>query len=193
MDWIFNVDQIAEWLRSWGLAAAVLSILLNIFISITGILPSIFLSGANAVVFGLTGGFFISLIGEVIGASIAFYLYRLGVNKSKKINKLTDLKWLKQLSESSRMKRMIVLILLRINPLIPSGLVNIAASLTTISFADFMLATLIGKTPAMVFETFVGHDLIYFSENKYRLMSALALGLAAVALLKFKGKTNRDV
>ena len=189
MDWITNVDQIAEWLRSWGLAAGILSILLNIFISITGVLPSIFLSGANAVVFGLLGGFFISLTGEVIGASIAFFIYRLGINKSKKMHKLTTLKWLKQLSQSSRMKRMLVLILLRINPLIPSGLVNLAASLTSISFADFMLATLIGKTPSMVFETFVGHDLIYFGENKYRLMIALVLGLSVLLLLK-RNKAN---
>jgi uncharacterized membrane protein YdjX (TVP38/TMEM64 family) len=84
VDWLMNVDSIAEWIRSWGLIAVLASILLNIVISISGVLPSIFLSGANAIVFGLMGGFAVSLTGEVLGASLAFLLYRWGVGKFRK-------------------------------------------------------------------------------------------------------------
>lgn len=186
MDWLMNVDSIAEWIRSWGLIAVLASILLNIVISISGVLPSIFLSGANAIVFGLMGGFAVSLTGEVLGASLAFLLYRWGAGKFRKINKLTELHWVRTINQSSRFKKMTAIILLRMNPLLPSGVVNLGASLTTISFMDFMLATLIGKIPAMVFETLVGHDLVYLSENKYRLVISLLLG--SLVLLLFRSK-----
>lgn len=191
MNWITDVEFIAEWLRSWGAIAVILSILLNIFISVTGVLPSIFLSGANAVVFGLFGGFIISFIGEVVGATIAFLLYRLGVNKSKKWNKLSQLRWISTINQLTRLKKGIALILLRVNPLLPSGIVNFGASLTNISFIDFIIATFIGKAPALVFETFVGHDVIYFTENKYRLIIAILLGVAFFAVFTLQNKNKR--
>jgi len=43
-----------------------------------GYMPSVFLSGANAVVFGSVNGFFVSLAGEVLGATLSFWLYRQG-------------------------------------------------------------------------------------------------------------------
>lgn len=177
MDWVTNVESITEWIQSWGSLAVAGSILLNVLISITGVLPSIFLSGANAVVFGLLGGFFVSLTGEVIGAGIAFILYRWGVTKMVRLKKWQVSKWLTKINDSSRIKQMTAISLLRINPLIPSGLVNFGASLTNISFLDFMLATFIGKIPAMVFETLVGHDIIFLSENKFRLLISLLLGI----------------
>jgi uncharacterized membrane protein YdjX (TVP38/TMEM64 family) len=53
MDGLFDVQRTAEWLRDFGIWAILISILLNIFISLLGVVPSLFLSGANAVVFGL--------------------------------------------------------------------------------------------------------------------------------------------
>ncbi|MGF9798567.1 TVP38/TMEM64 family protein [Brevibacillus agri] len=176
MDWITNVEAIAEWLRSWGVIAVVGSILLNVVISITGFMPSIFLSGANAIVFGLMGGFLVSLAGEVIGAVLAFLLYRWGVGKSRKLRKWSESRWVQRVNQSSRLKQIAGIALLRINPLLPSGFVNFGASLTSISLFDFLLATLIGKVPSMVFETFVGHDIVFFSENKSRLAVSLILG-----------------
>lgn len=63
------------------------------------------------------------------------------------------------------------------------------AALTTISFADFLLATILGKIPSMVFETFVGHDLVYLSENKYRLIFSLLAGSLVFQL--FWGKEKK--
>lgn len=176
MDWITNVEAIAEWLRSWGVIAIAGSILLNVVISITGVLPSIFLSGANAIVFGLMGGFLVSLVGEVTGAVLAFQLYRWGVGKSRKLRKWSESNWVQRVNQASRLKQMAGIVLLRFNPLLPSGFVNFGASLTRISLLDFLLATLIGKIPSLVFETFVGHDIVFLSENKFRLAVSMILG-----------------
>ncbi|MED4779411.1 TVP38/TMEM64 family protein [Brevibacillus choshinensis] len=192
MDWITDVQAIAEWMRSWGAVAIAGSILLNILISITGVLPSIFLSGANSVVFGLEGGFFVSLAGEVIGAALAFILYRWGSTKIKKLQKWKESKWINMINDSSRMRQLTAIVLLRVNPMIPSGVVNFGASLTRVSLLNFMIATLIGKIPSMVFETLVGHDLVFLSENKSRLMISLLLGSLVFFLFWSRRKKEED-
>ncbi|WP_246010927.1 hypothetical protein [Brevibacillus nitrificans] len=91
----------AEWIRSWGILGIMGSIVLNIIISVAGVFPSIFLSGANAIVYGLVGGFFVSLTGEVLGATVAFLLYRYGLQKSKGLKKLEKFSWIHTINESS--------------------------------------------------------------------------------------------
>ncbi|MGN7471193.1 TVP38/TMEM64 family protein [Brevibacillus sp. SAFN-007a] len=188
MDGLTNIEAVAEWIRSWGMLGVIGSILLNIVISVAGILPSIFLSGANAVVFGLYGGFFISLTGEVLGAGIAFLLYRYVIQKADRRKKLAKVKWLSALNGATRARKGLAVVLLRLNPLIPSGVINLGAAMTNISLADFLLATLVGKIPSMAFETFVGHDLVYFGENKFRLLVALAAGALVLLLFWKRGK-----
>ena len=192
MDWIINVEAIAEWLRSWGIVAVLASILLNVVISITGVLPSIFLSGANAVVFGLWGGFFVSLAGELAGAVIAFLLYRKGSGLSKKLKQWSESNWVERVNQSSRFKQIAGIALLRINPLLPSGFVNFGAALSKITLFDFFLGTFIGKVPSMVFETFVGHDLVFFTENKSRLAISLLLGALVFLLFWPKRKEGKN-
>ncbi|MFJ9496706.1 TVP38/TMEM64 family protein [Brevibacillus centrosporus] len=191
MEWLTNVEGMAAWIRSWGILGIIGSIVLNIIISVAGVLPSIFLSGANAIVYGLVGGFFVSLTGEVLGATTAFLLYRYGLQKSKGLKKLEKFSWIQHINGASRFRKGLAIVLLRMNPLIPSGVINLGAALTTISFADFLLATLVGKIPSMVFETFVGHDLVYLSENKSRLIISLLAG-SLVFLLFWKREKSRS-
>ncbi|GED34406.1 MULTISPECIES: TVP38/TMEM64 family protein [Brevibacillus] len=191
MEWLTNVEGMAGWIRSWGILGIIGSIVLNIIISVAGVLPSIFLSGANAIVYGLVGGFFVSLTGEVLGATAAFLLYRYGLQKSKGLKKLEKFSWIQHINGASRFRKGLAIVLLRMNPLIPSGVINLGAALTTISFADFLLATLVGKIPSMVFETFVGHDLVYLSENKSRLIISLLAG-SLVFLLFWKREKSRS-
>lgn len=192
MDWLTNVDGLAEWIRSWGILGIAGSILLNILISVAGVLPSIFLSGANAVVFGLYGGFLISLTGEVTGAAVAFLLYRRGIRSSRRLKKMESFQWVHRINGSSRFRKCLAVVLLRLNPFIPSGVINLGAALTTLSFGDFLLATMIGKIPSMVFETFVGHDLIYFEENKLRLLFALIAGALVLVLFWKNGGSGKE-
>ncbi|USG63373.1 VTT domain-containing protein [Brevibacillus ruminantium] len=181
----------AEWIRSWGIFAIIASLLINVLISVAGVLPSLFLSAANAVVFGLWGGFLISLTGEILGAVVSFLLYRWGISRSEKLQKVGETRLLRRLAEMSRARRLLTLILLRVNPLIPSGVVNVGASFSKIPFADFFLATVIGKTPSLVMETFIGHDLVFLAENKLRLL--IAILLAASVFLLFKWTEKKEV
>lgn len=185
MDWLFQVDKIAVWLQNFGLWAILISLLINILISILGIVPSLFLSGANAIVFGLIPGFWISLIGEVLGAGISYWLYRWGFRKLKLVRQ-KRWGWLEKLNEASRMKRITILLLARLTPLLPSGVITFAAAVSYTSFIDFFFVTIIGKAPSIAVETLVGHDLIRLNENYPRLLFSLLFIVLIYVLFKNK-------
>lgn len=128
MDWFFRMDETAEWLNDFGVWAVFISILLNIGISVLGVVPSLFLSGANAIVFGMVPGFFISLTGEVLGAGVAFLLYRWGIRKINWNKERWN--WLQKINSAGRKRQLSILLLARLTPLIPSGIVTMAAALT---------------------------------------------------------------
>lgn len=182
MEWFVQLEDTAEWLRGFGLWAVFISLAINIVISLFGVVPSLFLSGANAVVFGLVPGFGISLTGEVLGAIVSFWLYRWGYKRWKKQE--TDWKWVGRLNEVSRLRRNMILLVSRITPFLPSGVITFAAAASRVAFGDFILVTAVGKAPSIAMETLIGNDLIYIQGNWPRL--AITLLLVGLLLLLFR-------
>ncbi|APA28456.1 hypothetical protein BBI15_16300 [Planococcus plakortidis] len=118
-----------------------------------GFFPSFLLTALNISSLGLTIGIILSLSGEIFGAIIGFYLYRYGFSK---INP----KWLKRpfwryIQSSSISRVFCAILLLRLIPFVPSGLVTAGASLTPIPGGFFMIASTIGKIPAVSLEVAV--------------------------------------
>lgn len=178
-----DVVEIANYIRSFGPWAILISLVLSILLTLAAFLPSVFLSGANAVVFGLFWGGIISWLGEIIGAAIAFLFYRFLGRRAvtKLIEKKENLAYLDKLSSE---KGFVVVLLARLAPFMPSSLVNLLGGISSISFSTFILATALGKAPSLVLETFIGHDLIFFSENQGRL--AISLSIVVVFYLGLK-------
>lgn len=183
MDWFIQVDVLAEWLRSFGIWAILVSLLLSIMIAILGVVPTLFLSGANAVVFGLIPGFWISLSGEVLGAGVSFWLYRRGLGRIRPVKQESWI-WLKRFNEASRKRRAVILFLARLTPLIPSGVITFAAAVSRMRFWDFILVTFVGKLPSIVMETLIGHDLIRIEENYPRFLYSLLLLVFLIILMR---------
>lgn len=162
---VINLENI---FADWGWWAILFSITLNSVINVIGFVPSVFVTGANVIVWGPWLGGLISWLGEVIGSAAAFFLYRLGVQKVR-IKRHQDWKWVKTLNQMTRLRQILSLILARIAPFVPSGVVNIASAFTTVSFSSFLLATAIGKIPSISIEVIVSYDLIHVEENYIRL------------------------
>lgn len=123
---------------------------LNLGVGAIGFVPSFFVTAININTLGLVLGAVLSLIGEIFGAFIGFYLYRWGFSKIH--NKWLDNSFFKAMRKSSPANVFILIILFRLLPFVPSGLVTGGASLTTISWARFMMASSIGKLPAVILE-----------------------------------------
>lgn len=165
---MFNVNDMLEILKNNSSIAIPISIFISIGISLAGIFPSVFVTGANIVFFGPIQGFIISLIGETIGAYITFIVYRLGFKK--RIEKFTDKQSLLTKIVNSNGKSAGLLICQgRIIPFMPSGIITLAASISNVDGITFIVATLIGKTPSIALEALVSYELINIYNNWIRL------------------------
>lgn len=69
-----NMEGTIEYLRSFGVWAIAVSMVIDIVINIVGFLPSIFISTANGVLFGIGTGTIVSWLAETIGVIISFFL-----------------------------------------------------------------------------------------------------------------------
>lgn len=176
-----DVGSLSEIIASAGIAALMVSIFLNIIISILGIIPSIFITAANILVFGLYIGFLVSWVGEVVGATISFLLFRWGI---KSVAKISSEHW--QLSRAVNSlppaRQIYFLTVIRLAPFIPSGLINLFGAITSVSLINFLIATAIGKIPALMLETAFSYNIININQNYiYLAISAL------VALIMYFG------
>lgn len=171
-----DIDAIADILRSYGVWAMVVSMVIDILINVLGFLPSIFISTANGVVFGLVPGIIISWLAECIGVILSFWLMRRFLRQSAE-RLIGKSKYLKKLDEFSGANGFKMMLVARSLPYFPSGIITAVGAVSSIRFRDYVLATLIGKFPAVALEVVVGHDLVNYEENLARLSIVIGLAL----------------
>lgn len=148
------MQQVLLFFENHAETAILISIFINIVISVLGIIPSFFLTAANITFFGFWYGTLISCIGESLGAVVSFYAYRLGFCKvSQKIAEHKNTK-LKKLLYVEKTEAFYIILSLRLFPFIPSGAVNILAALGKVSAKTFILASSLGKIPALIIEAY---------------------------------------
>lgn len=153
--------------------AILISVTINIIVSLAGVLPSTFVTGANIIYFGFSGGLAVSIAGEALGAVISFILYRLGIKKlSEKIKRQPSSKFMDKLTAADGSEAMILVFLLRIFPFAPSGLVTLAASLSKMGVAAFALASTLGKIPALIIEAYSVNTVLGW-EQEYQAASGI--------------------
>lgn len=133
-----------------GLFSVLVSIFLNTIVSISGVLPSAFITIANLTFFGLFGGLLVSIMGEAVGAIISFILYRKGLTRwSPKVDSHQIVSKLKNLEGKNAFW---LILSFRILPFIPSGVVTLASAYSKVSLGLFAVASTIGKIPSLLIE-----------------------------------------
>ena len=147
------VDSLLQLFREHQDLAIVISICISIIIALLGVVPSVFITAANILFFGFWNGLFISFLGEAIGAGIAFVLYRKGFKKLVK-KQLEHFPKAEKLINSEGKEAFYLVIALRLIPFVPSGLITFAAAIGKISFVSFLLASSLGKLPALFVEAY---------------------------------------
>lgn len=161
--------------------AILISLLLSILIAVLGIIPSYFITAANVLFFGFWPGLIISIIGESIGAGLAFILYRKGFQQ-KLQQKLLAYPKLTVLISAEGKKAFWLILLCRIIPFIPSGLVSFGASLGKVTFFIFFMASTIGKIPALLIEAYSVLAISHFTLAGKIIMGIIALVLIIVII-----------
>ncbi|TCJ13996.1 TVP38/TMEM64 family protein [Flaviaesturariibacter flavus] len=159
--------------------AVAISLLVSTLVAVLGLVPSVFVTAANLAFFGFGGGLAVSFAGEAVGAVISFLLYRRGF-RQRTAAALTRFPRLERLTAAQGREAFGLVLSLRLLPFVPSGLVTFAAAVGRISTGSFILASTIGKAPALVLEAYSVYEVGRFSGT-----GKVILVLAALALLFF--------
>lgn len=173
-----DVQALAEYFRSFGAWAILVSFLLDVLINAGSVFPSIFISTANGLIFGLPLGIVISWLAETTGVVISFWLMRY-LFRSTAEKMIAKSSLLMKIDDLSGRKGVQWMAFARMLPYFPSGILTAVGAVSKISTRDYIIANLIGKFPSTALEVVIGHDLVNFRQHSDR----LALLLTAVLLI----------
>ena len=186
-----NINSLINIFNQYSELAIFISLFISVIIALLGIVPSVFVTGANIVFFGPINGFLISLLGEVIGGWISFKVYRKGINKfAGNIEGKYEL--IDKIVKSEGRNVGILIFEGRLIPFIPSGLVTLAAAMSRVNSFTFIISTFLGKIPSILLEVLASYGVIMASQKNLKLViGVLSLILFLLTLKKLKDKTNK--
>jgi uncharacterized membrane protein YdjX (TVP38/TMEM64 family) len=186
------IFMLVDWFPSNAFWGVIISVVLNILVAITGILPSTFITIATVGFFQFEYALIILIIGEALGAIVSFILYRKGVKKILSYPKMSTMnknKYLQKLRNADGWSAIILVLLLRVLPFVPSGAVTLTAALSSIHVIPFSLASTIGKIPALVIEAYsVAHILTLQKELQIAIIFVVIVVFLVFVGFKKRGK-----
>lgn len=172
-------NGLIELFTNYPQLALFISLFISVLIAVIGVLPSVFITAANILFFGFWQGTLLSFLGEALGAAVAFFLYRKGFKKvsQKGIDKYTKVKKLVQAEGSTAFT---LIFSLRLLPFVPSGLVTFAGAIGKVSALIFIVASSLGKIPALLIEAYSVYQV-----GQFGWQGKVILALAGIFILYF--------
>ncbi|MEL6581126.1 MAG: TVP38/TMEM64 family protein [Cyanobacteria bacterium J06621_12] len=165
-------QQLEVWLEQMGGLAPLIYIVLYTVGTLL-ILPSTPLNLTGGAIFGIWWGTLWTTIAALVAAIAAFAFTRT-VGKELVSQKLTG-RWRAMDTEISQ-GGLFYLFAIRLLPIIPYGIVNFGAGLTSIKFKDYAIATLLGTLPGIFPFVMLGAGITSLSEGEILpLMAAFSL------------------
>ena len=178
--------QIQETIQNYGILAPLAFLIFVIIEVIIAPIPGGPIYIIAGILFHPLLGALIALIGNMIGAYIAFIIARFyGRNL---VEKFITNKDLTTLDKFSKKHGALTLFLLRINPLTSTDLFSYLAGISKINLRKFLIATALGLTPLILLQSYLGNyiadsTILY---NIFLLSSIIYLILAIIIILKIK-------
>ena len=134
------------WLKAAGIWAPVTYIAVYVVATIL-ILPSTALNLMGGAIFGPWMGTFWTSIGAIIAAIASFFFART-VGREVVTQRLAG-RW-QAIDAEVQQGAVFYMFAIRLMPIMPYGLVNFAAGLTSISFKDYVIGTALGTVPGIL-------------------------------------------
>ena len=152
-------DLIINIINSSNIFGPLLACFLIFIESILPVLPLFVFITITFISYGYFLGFLISYILTILGCYFSFYLCRTFLNKlfTKKIRKIDKFDKIMKKIDNMKFSNLVLLVSI---PFTPAFLVNIAASLSNMSFKKFSVAIIIGKIFIVFFWGFIGTSLL---------------------------------
>lgn len=149
-----NIDKVVEYIRSFGVLAAIVSFLLMVLQSVLAPIPAFLITFANAMIFGWWKGAILSWTSSMVGALLCFYIAR--TFGRDVVLKFTTNEAISQMEEYFKKYGSKTILICRLLPFMSFDLVSYFAGLTSMSVTSFLIATGIGQLPATVIYSYVG-------------------------------------
>lgn len=150
----FAPSVLSDWFASQGGLGPVLLMLLMILAVVVGPIPTLPISAASGLVYGVFIGTAIAVIGALVGSMIAFYLARVlgrqAVQQKLENNPVFS-------ARGSQRFLFIAVFLTRLIPLFSFALISYAAGVTAIHLWRYALATTLGMLPMTFVFAGLGH------------------------------------
>ncbi len=167
--WLFglfdflSLDTLRERQVAWSaFVAQNLVLALAIFIVIYALATVFMLPGAmwitisGGLLFGLVGGSLATIAGATLGASILFFAARTSVGKA-----LSERAggFVARMEAGFRENAVSYMFALRLFPVVPFPVANIAPALLGAKYRDYFITTALGIVPGVIAYTWIGHSL----------------------------------
>lgn len=184
--------QLETWLENMGILAPIIYIIFYTIGTLL-ILPSTPLNLTGGAIFGIWWGTFWTTVAAVIAAMVAFAFTRT-IGKDIIAKKFAG-RW-EAIDAEIRLGGLFYMFSIRLLPIIPYGLVNFAAGLTSIRWRDYIIGTLLGTVPGVLPFVMMGSGFTELSKGN---ISQLLFAFTLTAMLvggatwyrrrrQFKGK-----
>ncbi|NJN03281.1 MAG: TVP38/TMEM64 family protein [Leptolyngbyaceae cyanobacterium SL_1_1] len=146
--WSGSLDRsrLQNWLDAAGLWAPVLYMSIYV-VSTLLVLPSTALNLLGGAFFGPIRGMVWTSLAAILAAVIGFVFART-IGRAAVTRRLAG-RW-QAMDAELRQGALFYMFAIRLVPILPYGLVNFAAGLTSISFRDYLLGTILGTAPSVL-------------------------------------------
>ncbi|MBS4535810.1 TVP38/TMEM64 family protein [Clostridium sp. D2Q-14] len=156
-----NVENIQKLVDSLGTLGILIYILLNCIRPFLLIPTTVFFI-SGGIVFGFIEGSIYTFLGIIISSTLSFKVSRIFQNRFRRVLEILKLEKyiykIKDIDDNRIIKR---LFFMRITPAFPFDPISFGAGVCNIDYNDFILGTILGVLPKILFYSFMGSYLDY--------------------------------
>lgn len=181
-DTLFNSEWLAdlpELLQSYRTEAVWILTAVQMLQIIICFIPGQPIQFAASYMFGVIGGYLISVAGAVLGTIITFHLAKT-LGKDILYALFGEEKIEEYKNKLNSGKGLMLVLLIYFLPGVPKDLVCYAAGISDMRFVPFLIVSTIGRSPGMLGSLLIGH---FFSQKNYAALAVLGVITIVILIL----------
>ena len=181
-----SLEDIRGWVLGFGFLAFAIYILL-VTIGVPFNLPTVPLIFLGGFIFGTTVGFFIALIGMILGSTFAFYITRL--TGRPLLEALVSKHHINHFSKIFKKRGTTAVLISYTIPVFPTDTLSLFLGLTKMKYHKFLSLVILGRIPRVLMIILLGADL--YSGFSIRTLFVALIGTVFVLIAIFRERIKR--
>lgn len=174
-----SANLIINYLQENKHISILIIIALQVFQVVVCFLPGQPIQFASSYMFGVFGAVIISIIGAILGTAVSFVLARLLGHDA--LNVIFDEEKISSYRQKlNSAKAILIVFVIYLVPGIPKDLTSYAAGISDMRFTPFLVASTLGRLPAMFGSILFGH---FFKTNNYTALIVLSAVVGVIVVL----------